>query len=40
MLQVALSGNALAMPGQKEGISPKLVRVAGKCLPAQVHLQA
>lgn len=40
MLQVALSSNAVAMPGQKEGISPKPVRVAGKCLPAQVHLQA
>lgn len=40
MLQVALSANALEVPGQEEGISPKLVRVAGKCVPAQVSLRA
>lgn len=40
MLPVALSANALEVPGQEEGISPKLVRVAGKCEPAQVSLQA
>lgn len=40
MLQVALSANALEVPGQEKGISPKLVRVAGKCVPAQVSLQA
>lgn len=40
MLQVALSANALEVPGQEEGISPKLVRVAGKCVPAQLSLRA
>lgn len=40
LLQVALSASAPEVPGQEEGISPKRVRVAGKCVPAQVSLQA